>query len=496
MLLGKSQHRSPPGAPAQSDLKSQAKPAEPETLYTENPFKLHAWDPDEDHEEEEEETPPPLPQAERIGWVERQRQKDSRAVDRSGDFFSLLQDARAGTHALQRRWDLAYLLVPGFFRSKYPAYMQGTKNHLASLGLHCRIADVDPSKGVRENAEALATAVEELSVLTSKRVILVGHSRGGCDAVATLARHSNRLDQRVAGIVCLQSPLGGTPIAGDFVGKRLRGKVLRAIRYTLGSEIDALNEVTYESRQEELEAFPYPHGSAPIVTFSSETTRKASLLEPLASHMRRRYQGVASDGLVACPDAHLPFSTKVDFTSDWDHGACAFRDRGLKDREELVNEAAIALLVQEVPTMGPSVDASLAPVYDFWNRSRREHTLHTGDAWAGEQRTRVAFYAFSTKVEDTEPVYSFWRKEYSVHTFHLGKPQEGECQRSIQFYAYAAPTEGAEPVFSFWHEENADYTIHMGEPVSGESKREVLFYALRHPGPFQRNRKFSRIDRV
>lgn len=497
MLLGKSEHRQPPTLPdlKQNDVKLV--PPEPETLYTENPQKLQAWDTEEDQDEDEEDALAPLPQAEHIGWVARERQHDPRALDRSGDFLALLQDVRAGNHALVRRWDLCYLLVPGFFHGKYATYMEGTRNHLMGLGLHCRIAHISSGKSVAENAETIAEYVEELSVMTSKRVVLVGHSRGGCDAVAAVARYNERLRQRVAGVVCLQSPLGGMPIAGDFVGKRLRGRVLRTIRCVLGNEVDALGDATYESRREELEAFPYPHGAAPIVTFASETTRKGSVLEPLASHTRRRYQGVANDGLAACADAHLPCSTMVQFTADWDHGACAFREPSLQYKEQHVNEALIALLVQEVPTMGPSVDTALTPIYDFWNRSRREHTFHHGDPWSGEQKKRISFYAFSCEAEGAEPVYSFWNKEYSVHTFHMGEPLEGERQVSIQFYAFPHPMPGAEPVFSFWHEENADYSIHVGEPASGELKKELLFYAYRFPGPLcSRAKCANKIDRV
>jgi len=259
--------------------------------------------------------------------------------------------------------------------------------------------------------------------------------------------------------------------------------VLRTLRYALGSEVAALGEVTYEQRREELDAFPYPYGAAPLLTFSSETTRKGSLLAPLAAHMHRRYNGLGNDGLVASCDAHLPLSTRVAFDGEWDHGACAFPEASPAEGEALVNEALLALLVQEVPTMPPGADTSLEPIYDFWHPVRREHTFHHGNAWVGERKSRVAFYAFRAQAEGTEPVYNFWSGDSSVHSFHLGEPLEGETRKSIQFYAFPKQVEGTEPVFRFWHEENADYTIHMGQPASGEVKKDVLFYAFRYPRP-------------
>jgi len=491
VLLGS--HHSRTAGPLQ-ELKRPQK-HEAETLYSEDPVRLRSLDEEEDWKDEGDGAEP-SPTMDLVGWLARLRKHDSN-LDRTDEFNAVFGDVTCGVHAVARRWDLLYLLVPGLFCGKYPSSMYSTRNHLRGLGLDCRIAEVDTTKGVHENAKVIAELVEELSVLTGKLVLLVGHSKGGCDAVAALARHTLRLRYRVAGIVCLQSPLGGAPLANDFREKHLCGHALRTVKYVLGSETDALSHLTYEKRREELDAFPFPHSTFPILTFSSETRRTSSLLAPLATFMHRKYQGLANDGMVACSDAHLPVSAMVSFTAEWDHGACAFPGASSGIREELVNEAVITLLAQDLPVNSLVQETFLTPIYDFWQPQHREHTFHHGNPWRGERKRCVAFYAFRAQVEGTEPVYSYWNREHSVHTFHMGEPSDGELRQSIQFYAFSERVEGAQPVFLFWHEQNADYTIHIGEPVSGEMKKEVLFYAFLFPPELSMCEQFThRVDRL
>ncbi len=51
---------------------------------------------------------------------------------------------------------------------------------------------------------------------TGKKVVLIGHSKGGLDCAAALSLHPD-LKNLVAGLVTLQSPFGGSPIAADLL---------------------------------------------------------------------------------------------------------------------------------------------------------------------------------------------------------------------------------------------------------------------------------------
>lgn len=70
---------------------------------------------------------------------------------------------------------------------------------------------------MEHNAWELKQYIEELYWGSGKRVMLLGHSKGGVDAAAALSIYSLELRDKVAGLALVQSPYGGTPIASDIL---------------------------------------------------------------------------------------------------------------------------------------------------------------------------------------------------------------------------------------------------------------------------------------
>lgn len=70
---------------------------------------------------------------------------------------------------------------------------------------------------VEHNAWELKHYIEELYWGSSKRVMLLGHSKGGVDAAAALSLYWSDLKEKVAGLALVQSPYGGTPLASDVL---------------------------------------------------------------------------------------------------------------------------------------------------------------------------------------------------------------------------------------------------------------------------------------
>lgn len=66
-----------------------------------------------------------------------------------------------------------------------------------------------------------ATAVKDIIVAQyehfGKKVVLLGHSKGGTDAAAACAMYWTGLKDKVRGLIMLQSPYGGTPLAADLL---------------------------------------------------------------------------------------------------------------------------------------------------------------------------------------------------------------------------------------------------------------------------------------
>lgn len=70
---------------------------------------------------------------------------------------------------------------------------------------------------MENNARVLKEYIEEIYWGSKKRVMLLGHSKGGVDAAAALSMYWPELKDKVAGLVLAQSPYGGSPIASDIL---------------------------------------------------------------------------------------------------------------------------------------------------------------------------------------------------------------------------------------------------------------------------------------
>ena len=70
---------------------------------------------------------------------------------------------------------------------------------------------------VEHNAWELKQYIEELYWGSGKRVILLGHSKGGVDAAAALSMYWSDLKDKVDGLALVQSPYGGTPLVSDIL---------------------------------------------------------------------------------------------------------------------------------------------------------------------------------------------------------------------------------------------------------------------------------------
>ncbi len=70
---------------------------------------------------------------------------------------------------------------------------------------------------VEINARELKRYIEELYWGAQKKVVLLGHSKGGLDAAAACSMFWEDLKDKVVGLAVLQCPYGGSPIAADIL---------------------------------------------------------------------------------------------------------------------------------------------------------------------------------------------------------------------------------------------------------------------------------------
>ena len=80
---------------------------------------------------------------------------------------------------------------------------------------------------VSKNAREIKEYIEEIYWGSRKRVLLLGHSKGGVDSAAALSLYWPQLKDKVAGLVLAQSPYGGSPVASDILREGQLGDYVR-----------------------------------------------------------------------------------------------------------------------------------------------------------------------------------------------------------------------------------------------------------------------------
>lgn len=92
---------------------------------------------------------------------------------------------------------------------------------------------------VSKNAREIKEYIEEIYWGSRKRVLLLGHSKGGVDAAAALSLYWPQLKDKVAGLVLAQSPYGGSPVASDILREGQLGDyvMLRKLMEILVSKV-------------------------------------------------------------------------------------------------------------------------------------------------------------------------------------------------------------------------------------------------------------------
>ena len=88
-----------------------------------------------------------------------------------------------------------------------------------------------------------------------RRCIILGHSKGGIDSAAALAMQSH-LRPLVAGLIFVQTPYGGSPIASDMLVDEFLRAAVDWVASVLGTKADAPLDLTYAERRAFLKDHP------------------------------------------------------------------------------------------------------------------------------------------------------------------------------------------------------------------------------------------------
>lgn len=290
------------------------------------------------------------------GWL-REEKRDFRATDDTSAFLErcegivdydyddttptrgLPSPNEANVRALfadQEEESFCVLLVPGLWGHHYPGYYSTVRDAFRTiLGVECEISRVNSEGTVRENAKTIADEIEKMWDETKKkRVVAMGHSKGGLDIAAALALEEKRLEEKLAGFVCVQSPYGGSPIAEDLLSnKYVRSGVHLALEAAFGERrnseaiqkmVKPVEDLTYRARIRFLKKHPLPEQFRDkTVCFHSKTTSKDSTMANIALYVSSQYNE-EGDGLVCRSDAEIPHTRVVRYDDEFDHVDPAF----------------------------------------------------------------------------------------------------------------------------------------------------------------------------
>ncbi|OAY85122.1 hypothetical protein ACMD2_04058 [Ananas comosus] len=251
---------------------------------------------------------------------------------------------------------------------------------------------------VERNSWELKQYIEELYWGSGKRVLLLGHSKGGIDAAAALSIYWPDLKEKVAGLALVQSPYGGSPLASDILREgQIADKEARRIMEfiickLIKGDMRALEDLTYEKRMDFIATHRLPYEHVPLISFHTEAStapgvlatmshiahaelpflplphflseayyadsslanRKVPVVIPLSAamavsafHLRLRY-GEKSDGLVARRDAEVPGSVAVRLDRKLDHAWMVYSSMKKDEVEADASEMCEALLTMLV----------------------------------------------------------------------------------------------------------------------------------------------------
>lgn len=318
--------------------------------------------------------------ADDIGWLQRAPHMPP-VEDKTERFMEIIDDIRHGLHGLPKT--MVYLLVPGLFSNHGPLYFVNIKKSFSKMGLTCHIAKIHSEASVEKNAREIKDYIEEIYWGSSKRVLLLGHSKGGVDAAAALSMYWTDLKDKVGGLVLAQSPYGGSPIASDILREGQLGDYvnIRKLMETLickviKGDMQALEDLTYERRKEFLSKYHLPR-ELPVVSFRTEASISPAVLATLsrvahaelptfsaaqsaatfpvvmplgaamaacAQLLQIRY-GEKSDGLVTCRDAEVPGSVVVRPKRKLDHAWMVYSELNDNPKEADASQVCEALLI-------------------------------------------------------------------------------------------------------------------------------------------------------
>ncbi len=261
-----------------------------------------------------------------------------------------------------------YVFIGGLFNEQMPGYFLQNVKELRARGVpqsSIHLVKPDSQQTIPGNAKSVRTELLAIAAQGPERLVLIGHSRGACDALAFALQNPTFVKEHIRALFLIQGPFGGTPVA-DYVngegtpmdrqmpaGYRLMGQAIGRLESgLLGDDrheaIASLNRKDSDSFWNDL--LRTHRAAVPVVgpkTFYV-TSRTGPSHHPLFQRVTGWYLGTYSgpnDGMVALDDQSLPGLGTVLAVLDVGHTDLTRRFPAARHKHRLRNALVDAIIM-------------------------------------------------------------------------------------------------------------------------------------------------------
>lgn len=273
-----------------------------------------------------------------------------------------------------------YVFIAGYRNESISAYFSQNIAQLKRRGVPADQIEVIRPESIRDdaaNAETLDLDLRRIAAKGPEKLVLIGHSRGACDALGFALDHPGFVLARVEALYLIQGPFGGSEAAAHLVGTgtamdrrmpwparliaSLAERVVRRSAGSGGSRVVADLVPDRARRRWGDRVAACPEAAAivgPKTRYITSVTRPARL-GPIRRAIGRyvaTYHG-ASDGIIRLDDQAVPGLGTVVATVEAGHADLAYRTFRLR-RTRRLREAvadAIVMAVGQAPKPTPGL---------------------------------------------------------------------------------------------------------------------------------------------
>ncbi|MFC1521425.1 MFS transporter [Elusimicrobiota bacterium] len=196
-----------------------------------------------------------------------------------------------------RKFD--YILVRGFMSEYYASYMNNFIGIMKRLGLSAGMSAIKSYMPNDENAKTLRDEV----MASSKKVVLVGHSKGGLDIMTALEKYP-QIREKISKVLLIQSPVKGSFIADKF-SKGIPGKVAGTFLKLMGSEPRVIPEMSTYYRESRVKKWSKVAEQVPVFIVRSQLAHSDGRIGSVLWRVSRLRGSEPSDGLITLSAQNL-----------------------------------------------------------------------------------------------------------------------------------------------------------------------------------------------